>query len=71
MEVDRRYSIARREPDELILPTEKERIGANRQSCARLGRARGLVLREFWVRVMSEEKDMPNVYVEARSTARE
>jgi hypothetical protein len=36
VEIDRRYGIPRRKPDELIPPTEEERIGANRQSRARL-----------------------------------
>src|SRR2546430_10658929 len=36
VEIDRRYRIPGRKPDELILPTEEERIGADRQSRARL-----------------------------------
>jgi hypothetical protein len=36
VEIDRRYGIPGRKPDELIPPTEEERIGANRQSRARL-----------------------------------
>src|SRR6516164_10939363 len=36
MEVDRRYGMPGRKPDELIRPTVEERIGADRQNRARL-----------------------------------